>query len=132
VRLLLDTHIALWAITDDPKLPAKARALIADSENAIAVSAASVREIAIKHSLGRANTMPISGTQALKYFRDAGCDLLAVTAAHAAAVERLKPRHSDPFDRMLVAQALSEPLTLLTRDKQVADYDKAIVWFDRQ
>lgn len=127
MRLLLDTHIALWAIADDPKLPAKARALIADAENTIAVSAASVWEIAIKHSLGRANVMPISGTQALKYFRDAGYDLLPVTAAHAAAVERLKLRHADPFDRMLVAQALSEPLTLLTHDKQVADYDKAIV-----
>ncbi|MBS0273654.1 MAG: type II toxin-antitoxin system VapC family toxin [Proteobacteria bacterium] len=127
MRLLLDTHIALWAITDDPKLPAKARALIADTENTVAVSAASVWEIAIKHSLGRANAMPISGTQALKYFHDAGYDLLAVTAAHAAAVERLKLRHADPFDRMLVAQALSEPLTLLTHDKQVADYNAAII-----
>jgi PIN domain nuclease of toxin-antitoxin system len=127
VRLLLDTHIALWAIADDPKLPAKARALISDTENAVAVSAASIWEIAIKHSLGRANAIPISGTRALKYFRDAGYDLLPVTAVHAAAIERLKPRHADPFDRILVAQALSEPLTLLTHDKQVAKYDKAIV-----
>lgn len=127
MRLLLDTHIALWAIADDPKLPAKARALIADAENTVAVSAASVWEIAIKHSLARANSMPLSGTQALKYFRAAGYDLLPVTAAHAAAVENLKPHHADPFDRILVAQALSEPLTLLTHDKQMAGYDKAIV-----
>lgn len=127
MRLLLDTHIALWAIADDPKLPANARALIADTENSVAVSAASVWEIAIKHSLGRANGMPISGTQALKYFRAAGYELLPVTAAHAATVERLKPRHADPFDRLLVAQALSEPLTLLTHDKQVADYNEAII-----
>lgn len=127
MRLLLDTHIALWAIADDPKMPVKARALIADTENTISVSAASVWEIAIKHSLGRAKGMPLSGTQALTYFREAGYDLLPVTAAHAAGVERLKPHHADPFDRLLIAQALAEPLTLLTHDKQVADYSEAIV-----
>lgn len=129
MRLLLDTHIALWAIVDDPKLPARARALIADAGNTIAVSAASVWEIAIKHSLarGRANDMPISGTQALKYFRAAGYDLLPVTAAHAASVERLKARHGDPFDKLLVAQALSEPFVLLTHDKRVAEYNEIIM-----
>jgi PIN domain nuclease of toxin-antitoxin system len=129
VRLLLDTHIALWAIADDPKLPANARALIADQDNTVAVSAASVWEIAIKHALARRgpNRMPISGTQALKYFLAAGYEMLPVTAAHAAAIERLKPRHADPFDRLLVAQALSEPMRLLTHDKQVADYNDAIV-----
>lgn len=128
MRLLLDTHIALWAIADDPKLPAKARVLIADTDNTIAVSAASVWEIAIKHALTKrgANRMPISGTQALKYFQASGYDMLPVTATHAAAVERLKPRHADPFDRLLVAQALSEPMRLLTHDKQVADYNDAI------
>jgi PIN domain nuclease of toxin-antitoxin system len=129
VRLLLDTHIALWAIADDPKLPAKARALIMDADNTIAVSAASVWEIAIKHALARGgqNAMPISGTQALKYFRAAGYEMLPVTAVHSAAIERLKPRHADPFDRMLVAQAMSEPMRLLTHDKQVADYNDTII-----
>jgi PIN domain nuclease of toxin-antitoxin system len=129
LRLLLDTHIALWAIAGDPKLPPKARALISDAANFVAVSAASVWEIAIKHALarGRQNDMPISGTQALKYFRAAGYELLPVTATHAAAVERLRARHNDPFDRLLVAQALSEPLTLLTHDKKMADYSEAVI-----
>ncbi|MGA9796922.1 MAG: type II toxin-antitoxin system VapC family toxin [Rhizomicrobium sp.] len=129
MRLLLDTHIALWAIVDDPKLPPKARALIADADNTIAVSAASVWEIAIKHGLERKgpNRMPISGTQAVKYFHAAGYEMLAVSAAHAAAVERLKPHHTDPFDRLLVAQALAEPIRLLTHDKRIADYNEAIL-----
>jgi PIN domain nuclease of toxin-antitoxin system len=129
VRLLLDTHVALWAIADDAKLLAGARALISDSANTVAVSAASVWEIAIKHALPKrgANHMPISGAQALRYFRAAGYEMLSVTPAHAAAVERLKPHHSDPFDRLLVAQALSEPMRLLTHDRQVADYDGAII-----
>jgi PIN domain nuclease of toxin-antitoxin system len=127
VRLLLDTHIALWAIADDPKLPEKARVLIGNPENNVNISAASVWEIAIKHSLARPNAMPISGKQALKYFRAAGYEMLPVTVEHAAAVERLRPRHTDPFDRLLIAQALSEPLTLLTHDKQMAAYNEAIV-----
>lgn len=128
MRLLLDTHVALWAIVDDPRLPSKARALIAETNSIVAVSAASVWEIAIKHALrrGGVNRMPISGAQALKYFHAAGYELLPVTAAHAAAVERLKPRHADPFDRLLIAQALSEPIRLLTHDKQVAAYSDAI------
>ncbi|HTW35104.1 MAG TPA: type II toxin-antitoxin system VapC family toxin [Rhizomicrobium sp.] len=129
MKILLDTHIALRAIADDPKLPAQARTLIADTDNTIVVSAASVWEIAIKHALagGGPNDMTISGTKALKYFHAAGYELLAITAAHAAAVERLKTRHADPFDRLLVAQALSEPLRLLTHDRSVASYSDTIM-----
>lgn len=117
------------AIADDPRLPVQARTLIADVDNTIVVSAASVWEIAIKHALARGgpNDMPISGAKALRYFQSAGYELLAITAAHAAAVERLKPRHADPFDRLLVAQALSEPLRLLTHDKSVASYSDTIM-----
>jgi PIN domain nuclease of toxin-antitoxin system len=131
MRVLLDTHIALWAIADDPKLPAGARALIADKDNVIVVSAASVWEIAIKHALarGRPNDMPLSGLKALGYFQIAGYEMLAVTAEHAAAVERLKPHHTDPFDRLLVAQALLEPLRLLTHDKHVAEYSDTVILF---
>ena len=129
MRVLLDTHIALWAIADDPKLPARARMLIADKDNVIVVSAASVWEIAIKHALARGgpNDMPLAGAKALGYFQTAGYEMLAITAEHAAAVERLKPHHTDPFDRLLVAQALSEPLRLLTHDKNVADYSDTVI-----
>jgi PIN domain nuclease of toxin-antitoxin system len=126
VRLLLDTHIALWALTDDPRLSAKARVLIEDPSNPVAVSAASVWEIAIKHALGRGD-MPISGTESLDWFRKAGYDLLSVTAMHAAAVEQLPDHHRDPFDRLLVAQAVSEPMRLLTRDPLVVRYGGNVV-----
>ena len=129
MRLLLDTHVALWAISGDSRLPQKAYALIAAPENEVTVSAASVWEISIKHGLarGQRNAMPVSGADALAYFREAGFTLLDVTPAHAAAVEDLPPLHADPFDRMLVAQALSEPLRLVTRDSQVAAYSDTII-----
>ncbi len=129
MRILLDTHIALWAITDDPRLSARARALILAEENAIHVSAASLWEIAIKHALGegRADRMPISAGQALAYFRASGYGLLAITADHAAAVEHLPRHHRDPFERMLVAQARAEPMHLVTRDRILAGYGEMIV-----
>lgn len=121
MRLLLDTHVALWALTDDPRLSQRARALIADPENDVLVSAASVWEVAIKHALGRGD-MPISGDQALDWFRQAGYQLLPIAPEHAAAVEHLPDHHRDPFDRMLVAQATAEPLRLLTHDPLVLRY----------
>lgn len=126
MRLLLDTHVALWALTDDPRLSANARALILEPTHRIAVSAASVWEIAIKHALGRGD-MPISGGTALGWFRASGYDLLPVTAEHAAAVEELPLHHRDPFDRLLVAQAQTEPMRLLTRDPVVALYGGNVI-----
>jgi PIN domain nuclease of toxin-antitoxin system len=129
LRLLLDTHIALWAILGDRRLPKAARGLIEDLGNDISVSAASVWEITIKHGLGagRHNAMPISGPNALMYFKNAGYGLLAVTGDHAAAVAGLPPLHADPFDRILVAQAAVEPLRLLTRDKHLAAYGAMVM-----
>ncbi|MBC7793713.1 MAG: type II toxin-antitoxin system VapC family toxin [Clostridia bacterium] len=129
MRMLLDTHIALWALVDDPKLPKKARELIADSANDVVVSVATVWEIAIKHALSRnkRNAIPISGTEAVAMFRMAGYQLLGISSAHAASVESLPPIHADPFDRMLVAQALSEPLQLITSDPVVARYSDAVI-----
>lgn len=126
MNLLLDTHMALWAITDSPRLPAKARKLIAAPENEVFVSAASVWEIAIKHGLGRGD-MPISGEVALGYFRAAGYRLLPVLPEHAAAVESLPPLHTDPFDRLLAAQAITEPLRLLTHDATLARYSDTVL-----
>ena len=129
MRLLLDTHIALWAIADDPRLTANARAIIEDRDNSIAISAATIWEIAIKRGLSRkgANAMPISGNAALNYFRAAGYEILAITAAHAAAAENLPPLHTDPFDRLLVAQAVTEPLRLVTHDAQLARYGETVM-----
>ncbi|MCX9158079.1 type II toxin-antitoxin system VapC family toxin [Niveibacterium sp. 24ML] len=125
MNLLLDTHVALWAIADSPRLSAAARALIEAPRNTVWVSAVSVWEIAIKHSLGRGD-MPISGAQALTFFEQAGYRMLSIEPEHAAAVEGLAAHHADPFDRLLVAQALSEPLRLLTHDATVARYSDTI------
>ncbi|WP_424858775.1 MULTISPECIES: type II toxin-antitoxin system VapC family toxin [unclassified Tepidimonas] len=126
MNLLLDTHVALWALIDSPRLSEKARELILSPRATVWVSAASVWEIAIKHSLGRGD-MPISGADALSYFLEAGYRILPIEAEHAAAVETLPPHHQDPFDRLLVAQALVEPMRLLTHDAQVLRYSDTII-----
>jgi PIN domain nuclease of toxin-antitoxin system len=128
VRLMLDTHVALWAILDDPRLPASARVLIADPANAIVVSVASVWEITIKFALARgsANDMPLSGEQALGFFRSAGYEILPITAAHVVAVAALPPLHRDPFDRLLVAQASVETLQMITNDALVGSYGGSV------
>ncbi len=130
MRLLLDTHVALWALISPEMLPERVRDLIADPGNDIHVSAASVWEIAIKFSLGResgAHARPFSGKQAVGYFRQAGYSLLDITAAHAAAVEDLPALHADPFDRLIVAQSRSEPLHLVTQDRRVAAYGGTVI-----
>jgi PIN domain nuclease of toxin-antitoxin system len=126
VNILLDTHIALWAITDSPRLPRQARELIASPQNAIWTSAASIWEIAIKHTLGRGD-MPVSSQDALRWCLQSGYRLLPIEAEHAVAVEDLPTHHSDPFDRILVAQALTHPMRLLTHDPLVALYSHTII-----
>jgi PIN domain nuclease of toxin-antitoxin system len=126
LNLLLDTHVALWAITDSPKLPKKARELIESSKTTVWVSVASVWEIAIKHALGRGD-MPVSSQDAVRYFQESGYRVLPIEAEHAVGVEELPSHHQDPFDRMLVAQALLEPMRLMTHDPQVALYSDSII-----
>lgn len=126
MNLLLDTHVALWAITDSPKLPKKAREMIESSKSSVWISAATVWEIAIKHSLGRGD-MPVSSQDALRYFRESGYRFLPVEPEHAVAVEDLPVHHADPFDRILVAQALVEPMRLITHDPMVARYNDTII-----
>lgn len=126
MNLLLDTHVALWAITDSPKLPKKARELIASPKTTIWVSAANLWEIAIKHSLGRGD-MPVSSQDAMRYFKESGYRILPVEAEHAIAVEELPRHHQDPFDRILVAQALVEPMRLMTHDPMVSLYSDTII-----
>jgi PIN domain nuclease of toxin-antitoxin system len=126
LNLLLDTHVALWAITDSPKLPKKARDLIMSPKSTVWVSVANVWEIAIKHALGRGD-MPVSGKDAARYFQESGYRFLPVEAEHAVAVEELPAHHHDPFDRILVAQALVEPMRLMTHDPLVALYSDTII-----
>lgn len=122
MRLLLDTHIYLWAVTDSRKLRTEARTIIAAAE-AVYVSAASIWEIAIKARLGRIDCDPRLLAEAIE---TSGFQELPVTSSHAARVAQLADHHQDPFDRLLVAQALTEPLVLLTADAVVARYGELV------
>ena len=126
MNLLLDTHVALWAITDSPRLPVNARELILAPRTTVHVSAASLWEIAIKHGLGRGD-MPVSAEEALRYFQESNYRIVSIEPEHAVAIEGLPAHHADPFDRMLVAQALVEPMRLMTHDRQVARYSDTII-----
>ena len=123
MNLLLDTHIAIWAVANSPRLPAAARALVQDEDNSLAVSVASLWEMAIKFALRRRpEQMPISGRQGETYFLAAGYNLLSVDPSHVRALEGLPQHHTDPFDRMLVAQAQAEAMVLVTADALLAPY----------
>ena len=100
--------------------------MIESPNSSVWVSAATIWEIAIKHSLGRGD-MPVSSQDALRYFRKSGYHLLPVKPEHATAVEDLAAHHADPFDRLLIAQALIEPLRLITHDPTVARYSDSII-----
>lgn len=126
MRILMDTHIFLWALVNDFRLTADARSWIMNPQNELVFSVASVWEISIKHGL-RKGLMPISGKQAMSYAREAGYTFLPIGPEHAAAVENLPDLHKDPFDRMLITQALIEPLRLMTHDRQLVDYAPSLV-----
>lgn len=121
MNLLLDTHIALWAIADSPRLPRRARDMIVAADSHVWVSVASLWEIAIKRAV-RPSHMPVGADEALDYFRQSGYRILAVEAQHVLALAGLPPLHADPFDRLLLAQAVSEPLRLITADEHIARY----------
>lgn len=124
-RLLLDTNVALWLLFGDRRQVSEAAvAALEDERNEIALSAASVWEIAIKRSLGKL-TVEDSWAAAL---RRLGFEPLPVTALHAEAVERLPWHHRDPFDRMLVAQALVESCVLVSAEPRLSAYDVEILW----
>lgn len=119
MRLLLDTHVLLWWLNDDRKLGPQVRSLISDGSNEILVSSVSVAEISIKRAMGKiAAPSDLLNSLAEEGFRE-----LPLLATHAAALEQLPLHHRDPFDRMLIAQAITESLTFATHDKAALRYD---------
>jgi len=122
-RLLLDTHVFLWWRTDDPRLAATVRAAVAEAE-LVFVSLASAWEAAIKLALGRLRLPDRFETGVV----DSGFERLLISFAHAERAGGLPVHHSDPFDRMLVAQAQAEGLTLVSHDRRLAPYDVDVLW----
>lgn len=118
MRLLLDTSIVLWAMADDPRLSAAARERIGKATS-VHVSAVSIWEMSIKAALGK---LKADVDAVAELIPKAGFVELPLTFEHARAVHRLPDHHRDPFDRMLVAQAISEPLRLLTSDRALGRY----------
>ncbi len=121
MKLLLDTHILLWAAGRPEKLSRKARRLLDDPDNALIFSAVSLWEIVIKQGLGR-DDFDVNARQLRRGLLDNEYGELAVTSAHALAIDDLPPLHKDPFDRMLLAQSRVEGFTLLTADAQILQY----------
>jgi PIN domain nuclease of toxin-antitoxin system len=125
VKLLLDTHLLLWAAGQTERLSAAARTLLEDPENTLIFSAASLWEIAIKRGLNR-DDFQVQPRLLRRGLLDNGYAELPITSAHAAAIETLPALHKDPFDRMLIAQAIAEGILLLTSDPVVAAYPAPI------
>jgi PIN domain nuclease of toxin-antitoxin system len=125
LRLLLDTHIALWALADSPRLSPKARALLDDPDNECWVSSASAWELAIKVKLGK-HRMKYSLAELEDAIAEAGFQALPVTIRHALAIDSIDMPHADPFDRLLLAQCQTETLRLLTADKLLVGLPLAI------
>ena len=121
MKLLLDTQVLLWAAGNSRRLTPSARKLLNDPGNELCFSAASLWEITIKHSLGRSD-FRVEPRVLRRGLLDNGYTELAITSQHAVSVEGLPDLHRDPFDRLLLAQALSEGITLVTGDALLATY----------
>lgn len=124
MKLLLDTHAALWWLADDARLGTEAVRQLGDDSNRVLLSSAVVWEVAIKRSLGKLQAPPDLASTLI----GAGVQPLAITLDHAAAVEALPWRHRDPFDRMLVAQALAEGASIVSHDERLQQYGIPLVW----
>jgi PIN domain nuclease of toxin-antitoxin system len=121
MKLLLDTHLLLWAADQQTRLSEEAITLIADPANELFFSAASLWEIAIKQGLGRED-FKVDARLLRRGLLDNGYSELPIASEHAVAIDSLPPIHKDPFDRMLMAQAMIEGITLLTADNILAQY----------
>ena len=127
MKLLLDTHIAIWSVAMSQRIRPHVQKLLDDPANTIVVSAVSIWEIAIKHTLGKSSAPPFPADVAIRLFTDTGYQLLDMTPTHAAGVASLPRLHGDPFDRLLLAQALVEPMRLLTADPLLHPYSSTII-----
>jgi PIN domain nuclease of toxin-antitoxin system len=124
LKLLLDSHAFLWWLAEDPKLSAGARQAVADPATTVYVSAATIWELSLKAALGR---LDLDGTDLVEEIAGNGLVELPMTARHSLAAAYLPPHHGDPFDRMLIAQAQIEGLTVVSRDAAFRAYGISIL-----
>ncbi len=123
MNLLLDTHILLWWLDDNPLLSKQARSEISDVDNLVVISAVLIWEVRIKEALGKLVVTP----DFFSTVKKEGFELLSITANHADKVGDLPMHHRDPFDRMLIAQAMAESLTIMTHDHTFEAYDIPVI-----
>ena len=131
MNLLLDTHILIWALNGDPRLPEKAREMILDADNVIYYSSVSVWEISIKHAL-HPDDVEFSGRELAAFCQEAGFLSVEMKNKHVFALETITrpqnaPKHNDPFDRMLIAQAKAENMSFLTHDSLLPYYEEKCI-----
>lgn len=128
MRVLVDTHVFLWWVEGDRALPAKARAALADQENECLISMVSAWELAIKAGLGKLKlALPVK-RYVVEHVAANGFRMLDIQMAHVGRVETLDPHHGDPFDRLLIAQALEEKLPVVTADPVFRKYGVKRIW----
>ena len=128
MRVLVDTHVFLWWVEGDRALPAKARAALADRENECLISMVSAWELAIKASLGKLKlALPVK-RYVVEHVAANGFRMLDIKMAHVGRVATLDPHHGDPFDRLLIAQALEEKLAVVTADPVFRKYGVKRIW----
>ncbi|MCL6639359.1 MAG: type II toxin-antitoxin system VapC family toxin [Firmicutes bacterium] len=128
MKALLDTHTFLWWITDDARLPARVREIIADEENDLFLSSASGWEISIKARLGKLELPSDLVSFVVEQMAENAIDPLPVEINHALYVYNLPAYHRDPFDRILIAQARLENMPILTSDQQIGRYPVKVIW----
>ncbi len=128
MRVLLDTHVFLWWITDDPRLSELARRIIGDGYNEVLFSAGSGWEIAIKARLGRIELPGGSLRFIIEQIEQNAFQVLPIQLVHALQVYHLPPHHRDPFDRILIAQSQVEGIPILTADRRISRYDVQVLW----
>ncbi len=121
MRILLDTDLVVWALADQKRLSVRARSVLEDRQSALVFSTASLWKIAIKRGLGKKG-FQLDPRILRRTMLDDGYEELPVLGQHAVAVDSLPPIHKDPFDRILIAQAMVEGITLLTGDPVIAQY----------
>ena len=128
MRVLVDTHTFLWALLKDHRLSTRAKQVLISGENELVFSLVSLWEIAVKMKIGKLSTVGSSVTYIRDEMAEYGMELLPIRYEHILELERLPLHHSEPFDRLLIAQAVAESLPILTHDEKFPLYPVKLIW----